>query len=277
MSRQETLLGSDDPPVFEYHKGAFPNILFTADHAGTHIPAKLNNLDCDIDFANTHIGCDPGIKELAEEIAQRNGEIIITNYSRAVIDPTRMPDSPHLIIPVSDGTAIPGNQNASEKQKQQRFNEIYKPYHDKLDELVTAHKIKNPKTFIVPVHSMEKRLTIDSTGKKAEDRDRPETGFIYREPDDALAEIIAEILRKKGITDIGMNYPYSGKDKSYKFPTFERHQTRLPYIVWEIRNDLLRTPKQVTFWADVIFSVLKEIMTNHTDIITPRNPEDFHS
>ena len=58
--------------------------------------------------------------------------LIMQPYSRLVIDCNRRPGSETSILPMSEGTNIPGNQKLSAEDTVARVREIFDPYHRKI-------------------------------------------------------------------------------------------------------------------------------------------------
>jgi len=261
----KSLLSPNEPPVFTHSSGAIPNLFVVADHAGTRVPKSLNNLGCDIDFSSIHFGCDIGVSAVMDELRKQGAETLVTNYSRAVIDPNRMLDHPTLIPAVQDGITLPGNVGLSKDDREARIRELYDPYHEKLDALVDHHIVKNPRTLYFAVHSMEKQLLIDGMGHKTDGKIRPQIALIFSAKEDAMADAFASFFRKAGINDIGMNIPYSGKDENISWPMLQKHQPRLPLMMIEFRNDLLRTKQDIHYYATLLLNGIRYVMENHAD------------
>lgn len=101
-----TLLGADDPKPFELvnSEGRSELVLF-CDHASNRVPASLNNLGLSDEQLASHIGWDPGAALLARALSVRlDAPLLLSNYSRLVIDCNRHPTAADSIPTTSDGT-----------------------------------------------------------------------------------------------------------------------------------------------------------------------------
>lgn len=263
-----------DPPVFTHKPGTIPGLLMVAEHAGSSIPANLHNLGCDLDFSSVHFGCDIGVAALMDIFNTLGAETFVGNYSRAVIDPNRMEDDPTLIPPLQDGIIIPANVGISEEDKEARIAAFYRPYHQKLQELVNHHLKQTPEMLYISVHSMENRLEIDSIGNRTDGAIRPRIALLFKDRENDLAEAFADFFRAQGINDIGMNVPYTAKDEARPMPMFAWHQPRLPLIMIEFRNDLLRTQEDIQTHAALLMKAIAHVTGKA--VSTLKHPEELH-
>ena len=90
------------------------NFLIICDHASNKIPTEYQNLGLSSDILSTHIAYDIGVKEVATHIAEYlKCPLVMSNFSRLLIDANRGIDDPTLIMKISDGKIIEGNKNIS--------------------------------------------------------------------------------------------------------------------------------------------------------------------
>ena len=125
------LLGPNDPPAFTLlNEGGSAQLLLTCDHASRAIPASLANLGLDEAALARHIAWDIGAAEVTRLLAEGLGApAILAGYSRLAMDLNRRPQGEGSIAPVSDGTAVPGNQGLSPEDAAARQAAIFDPYH----------------------------------------------------------------------------------------------------------------------------------------------------
>ena len=117
------------------------NFLIICDHASNKIPIEYKNLGLSSDVLATHITYDLGAKEVATYIAEDlKCPLVMSNFSRLLIDTNRGIDDPTLIMKVSDGKIIEGNKNISFlddcTEKKRRINNYYNVYHNKISEII---------------------------------------------------------------------------------------------------------------------------------------------
>ena len=101
----------DTPPVEIFNGSGRAHALVVCDHAGNHIPARLGQLGVSDAELGRHIGWDVGAADVARTVARLlDAPAVLCHVSRLVIDPNRVPGHPTSILPVSDGTPVPGNR-----------------------------------------------------------------------------------------------------------------------------------------------------------------------
>ena len=118
-------------------------LLIIADHASNYIPKKYDNLGLAKKEIFTHKGFDPGVKDLAINLSNKfNSHLVLGEYSRLLIDCNRDLNDPTLISVISDRKLILGNKKITKQEQIYRINEIYKPYHDKINKKISEKKNK---------------------------------------------------------------------------------------------------------------------------------------
>ena len=125
------LLGPDEPPVFEFlnPEGAAP-VLLICDHASPAIPAALGTLGVATDLLKEHIAWDIGAGAVTRRLAARlDAPALLAGYSRLVVDCNRRPGDPASVPEVSDGIVIPGNRGLSDRERAERVETFFRPYH----------------------------------------------------------------------------------------------------------------------------------------------------
>ena len=171
---------------------------------------------------------------LAEKL---EAPVVLSNFSRLVIDPNRGEDDPTLVMRLYDGTIIPANRRLSETDIEDRLAKCYRPYHD----MVARMAERGGDTVIVSVHSFTPQF-----------RGRPmrpwHTGLLFAD-DERLSRPLIELLRAEPGLIVGVNEPYSGHLKG---DTIDRHaiETGRQNTLIEIRNDLISDDLGQTTWAD---------------------------
>lgn len=252
-------LTAQDPPVITHRKGVIPGLFFSAEHAGFAVPEYLDNLGCAIDFSSVHFGCDIGVAAVMKALNALGAETYESTYSRAVLDPNRTVNEPTLIPAIQDGITIPANATITREERQARIDIFHKGYHDPLELLIEARFKENPALLYISVHSMEKRLEIDSLGKKTDGKARPPFALLYRDKEEELARKFAAFFRTHGVEDIGMNVPYCARDEDYKSPIFDKYQPKMPLLLIEFRNDLIRDNANAAAYARLLMDAIEAV------------------
>jgi predicted N-formylglutamate amidohydrolase len=238
----ESLLQPDDPPPFEIVQGDGRSpFLFIADHAGKQIPRVLGDLGVAESDRLTHIAWDIGIYEVAWQLARSlEAFLAVQTYSRLVIDCNRPLIAPDSIVCSTAGVEVPGNRGISEREREQRINEIFLPYHSKIEAELERRKRAGQTTVLVAMHS----FTPVYMGSA-----RPwQIGLLFNR-DERLARVLKQLLAEDGSVVVGENQPYAVSDTSdYSVVTYGE-QRNLHHIEIELRQDLIASREGQIEWA----------------------------
>ena len=83
--------------------------MIICDHASNNIPPNFQNLGLDNKLLDTHIAYDIGAKEVAIHLSRiLNCPLVMSDFSRLLIDPNRGVDDPTLVMKISDDKIIEG-------------------------------------------------------------------------------------------------------------------------------------------------------------------------
>jgi len=226
--------------------GASPYLL-VCDHASNFIPARFGTLGLENSELSRHIAWDPGALPVIRRMADAlDATLVESCVSRLVIDCNRPLDAPDLISPVSETTVVPGNENLTEAQRQERIALSWQPFHDTIEEVVAERLMKGMETRLVSVHS----FTPVYKGVS-----RPwHIGIIHDEDASLAAPMIERLRDVEGIT-VGINEPYSPADRVYF--TLEQHgrSRGLACAMIEIRNDEIMEESGQRKWADLLTGI----------------------
>jgi len=244
-----TLLAPDEPrAVIEHKPDGASSFLLVCDHAGRRIPRKLENLGLSEADLGRHIGWDIGIAGVGRLLADRlDAALIMQPYSRLVIDCNRPPGTPTSIASKSEATVIPGNENISPQDAEQRRLEIFKPYHQTIEKHLAARAKAKRETILISLHS----FTPVYTGVS-----RPwHAGVLYNRYDPLAAALLA-LMREAGEMTFGDNEPYSVTDDTdYTIPV-HGEKRGLPHVAIEIRQDLIAEEPGQRKWAERLADLL---------------------
>jgi predicted N-formylglutamate amidohydrolase len=152
-------------------------------------------------------------------------------------------------VAVSENTVVPGNQDLDGTERARRIRDVYHPFHDATGRLIEERRRAGLTRAVVSVHS----FTPVYRGVE-----RPwHIGLIFA-GDERMARSVEQGLRREPGLVVGMNEPYSPKDRV--FHTLERHaeQKGLAPLMIEIRNDLIRDPDRQELWSDRLAPLLQE-------------------
>lgn len=239
-ARRSGLLAPDEPEPFEVVNadGAGPWVL-VCDHASQRVPRALGTLGLPRARLADHIGWDPGAAAVARGLAARlDAPLVLSGYSRLIVDCNRPPGSPESVPEASCGVPVPGNRRLSAAQRAARRSTFFEPYHAAIEAVLDARD--NAPTLFLSVHSFTPEL--DGTP-----RPWPVGICSYRVPVLALALVAA--LRAAGVAPVGVDQPYA-IDAAHDYGVPVHGEGRgLPSAMVELRQDELRTAAGVDAWT----------------------------
>ena len=224
--------------------------MVTCDHASNRVPEDIAGGDLGLpaeDMAR-HIAYDPGAEGVSRALgAALDAPVILSRFSRLVIDPNRGEDDPTLVMRIYDGSIIPANRAVDAAEVERRLSLFHRPYHNAVaDVLVARHA-----AVVVSVHS----FTPQFVGRPP----RPwHIGVLYA-GDTRLAYPLIERLRDEDDLCVGDNEPYSGHLPG---DAMDRHgvQAGRLHVLIEIRNDLIETGEKQAAWGHRLAGLLAEAL-----------------
>lgn len=251
----EPLLGQDDPEPFILlnENGRAPLVIF-CDHAGRAIPRQLGNLGLTPAELAQHIAWDIGIADVAAILARNlDAPCILSGYSRLVIDCNRRLDDPSSIAQESDGIVVPGNRGLDDIARMHRAEEIFKPYHNAVSQLIRKKQEMSPMTAILSLHS----FTPVMGGFK-----RPWHFGVLWNRDARLPIPLMQLLAQLPNVIVGDNEPYSGRDEHGFSIQHHAEAQDLPHALIEIRQDLISDEAGVRQWSAKLEAAMKGLLND---------------
>lgn len=236
-------LDEDEPAAFELINAKGSNeLILIADHASNRVPRCLHQLGLSDQLLSSHIAWDAGTADLARHLSKLlDAPLLLSNYSRLVIDCNRAAHSAEAILEVSDGTQIPGNFDLSAEHIESRVQTIYGPYHNAIESFLEARKGKN--TSILSIHSFSPELQ----GKK-----RPWSIGVCYGDDSRLARAMLPWLTELVPGPVGDNQPYSIEDNiDYSLPHHAGSRGLLQ-VMLEVRRDKIESSEDAFQFALLI-------------------------
>ncbi|MBF9057773.1 N-formylglutamate amidohydrolase [Rhodobacterales bacterium HKCCSP123] len=224
----------------------------TCDHASNRVPPEVAGGDLGLppeDMAR-HIAYDVGAAGVARALAEALASpVILSDFSRLVIDPNRGEDDPTLLMKIYDGSIIPANRHADAAELERRLERYHRPYHRGIERLIASRDAP----VIVAVHS----FTPQFLGRPP----RPwHVGVLYA-GDTRLAYPLLARLNAEPDLCVGDNQPYSGHLPG---DALDRHgvQTGLPHVLVEVRNDLIEKSEDQRAWGLRLARMLDAALRN---------------
>lgn len=250
------LLQRDEPEPYRIiNADGKARCLIICDHASNYIPAKLNNLGLGEDALSMHIAWDIGACALTELVSDMlDAPAILANYSRLVVDCNRRLDHPTAFVTSGDGQPVPGNVTMSEQERAMRVEEIYAPYHRKIEQLIKGYTDNGIVPVIFSIHSFT-RLFFNQV--------RPwEIGFLWVQ-DDRVTAPMMEYFDSKGYT-VGDNEPYDAR--ILRGTTINQHADAagLPNALVEICNEELGDEAGIRKWAGMLSESVGRVLEDES-------------
>ncbi|TCP59733.1 putative N-formylglutamate amidohydrolase [Rhodovulum bhavnagarense] len=230
--------------------GAASRWLVTCDHAANTVPPSVNGGDLGLapEDMERHIAWDPGAAGVARRLAERLGApLVMSNFSRLVIDPNRGEDDPTLVMRLYDGTVIPANRDVDETELERRLDAFWRPYHRAIAQMAA----RRPDTVYLAIHSFAPRLR----GRG----ERPWQIGVLHAADDRLARPLIDRLNREPDLCVGENEPYGGHLPGDAVDRHAMDHGRLNVLI-ELRNDVIATPQDQIAWADRLAPILEEAL-----------------
>lgn len=225
-------------------------VLILCDHAGRRVPPELEQLGLSDEALARHIGWDIGAAEVSRELSRLlDAPALLDHMSRLVIDPNRRPGTPTSIPEISDGCVVPGNQCLSPSAQLDRVLRWFLPYHRAVARRIGAFRRAGRIPVVIAIHSFTPRMNGE---------DRPwQVGVLWR-GDRRLAAPVLAALEARGDLVVGDNQPYSGL-RDFGFTVqFHAQRTRLPHIMFELRQDEIATTADALRYARIVHEVIRE-------------------
>lgn len=241
---------SAPPDIEHFNPDGRAPVLLLCDHAGKRIPARLNGLGISDEMLSRHIGWDIGAADMTRQLASLlDAPAILCHVSRLVIDPNRRPATPSSIPEISDGCVVPGNEHLSAEEVSRRIREHWLAYHRAVARRIGAFRRAGTVPAIVAMHSFTPHMSGE---------DRPwQIGVLWR-GDQRLSAPVLEALHARRDLVVGDNQPYSGLADFGFTVTFHAQRSRLPHVMFEVRQNEIDTRPRAVAYADLIHDTLRE-------------------
>lgn len=227
--------------------------VFVCEHASRLIPDEYQDLGLDAEQVKSHIAWDPGALAVAEKLSEVfDGPLVAGRLSRLLYDCNRPPHAHDAIPAISEVHTIPGNQNLSFEDKQQRIDGIYIPFQDTLEEVVKKAMATDQPPLMVTVHSF---VPVYKGQKRS-----VEVGFLHDEDSRFVDAILDADDGAKYV--VARNEPYGPEDGVTHTLRYHAIPNDIPNVMIEIRNDLIETDQQIDDMADYLRDVIAKAVSN---------------
>jgi predicted N-formylglutamate amidohydrolase len=226
-------------------------VVIIADHASNAMPDEFDRLGLPQSQLCRHIAFDIGVEWMTRALAAAlHAPAVLSRFSRLLIDPNRGDDDPTLVMQLSDGAVVPGNQRIDQKSVQERMNRFSLPYHGAITSVIDSMIFAGVTPAVVSLHSFTPSM---------KNVLRPWHVGILWDNDPRLPLPLLDILRRDHSLIVGDNEPYDG---ALQGDTMSRHcvPRGLAHVLIEVRQDLIATKENALLWGENLATALKPIL-----------------
>lgn len=245
-----SLLEQAEPPAFDVvNAHGSSNAVLVCDHATNRVPRRLCTLGLDPQQLADHIAWDPGAAEVARRLAvQLDAPLVLSGYSRLVIDCNRQLGRDDSIAQQSAGISVPGNCGLSPEDKALRRTALFEPYHHAISTLLDGRSHRP--TLLLSIHSFTPVLG---------GVPRPWHIGISHGRDRRFAALLLDALAHAADIVVGDNQPYPIDNAiDYTLPTHGDGRG-LANVMIEIRQDGIVTAAAAVDWASRLAAAFRRI------------------
>lgn len=228
-----------------------PSLVILADHATNRLPKEYETLGLPQSAFSRHIAYDIGVEGVARGLSARLGApLVMSGWSRLLIDPNRGEDDPTLIMKLSDGAVVPANHPLSEQERIRRLDAYHRPYHQAVAQTIASSTAKTGKPPLV--------FSLHSFTPFWKNHARPWHASILWDSDPRAVAPFLEALRTDPELIVGDNEPYDG---ALHNDTMHRHCTTqgIAHALLEIRQDLIGDEVGIEQWIERLEPILRTL------------------
>lgn len=227
--------------------GQSPYVLL-CEHASNHIPARYQGLGLDAAELERHIAWDIGVAPIARALSKAlDAPLVLSGYSRLLIDCNRPVGVPTSIPEISESTRIPGNTGLSAEERQLRADSFYWPFQQAVAHILDRRQAARMRSIVFGVHS----FTPVFKGFQ-----RPwHAGILFRKSK-AYGEALVTALQEPGLSIVA-NEPYRIDNESDQTVPVHGEARGLDAVLIEIRQDLIGDRSGQAEWASRLAPALQ--------------------
>ncbi len=244
---------TDDPPaVTVANEAGTSPIVLLCEHASNFIPARYAGLGLSEADLQRHIAYDPGAAPVARHLsATLDAVLVMSGYSRLLIDCNRPLASPSSIPERSEATDIFGNIGIDAAERAYRDAHFFAPFRNRVAALLDARLGAGLPTVLIGMHSFTPVYLGVSRVWHA--------GFLYARARKLGAALIAGLVSIDPSLVVGDNEPYRITDEHDYTVPYQGDARGIPTALIEVRQDLIWDSDGQAAWAERLTTVLSRI------------------
>lgn len=237
-----------EPAAFEIvnPEGTSPYVL-TCEHASNYIPDRYNRLGLPEAELERHIAYDIGAAGMSRLLSKAlDAPLILSGYSRLLIDCNRPLHSPTLMPAMSETTDIPGNRNLAADEIKARADAFYWPFQNAVASVLDQRKARGQPSILLAMHS----FTPVFKGFV-----RPwHAGLLFRKSERLGRQLVQRLNAPSRLVEENQPYQISD-DGDYTIPVHGEARG-LEAVLFEVRQDLIASVEGQKAWAALIAQAL---------------------
>lgn len=227
--------------------GTSPYVLL-CEHASNYMPPRYESLGLAAPELQRHIAWDIGVAPIARELSKAlDAPLVLSGYSRLLIDCNRPVGVATSIPEVSETTRIPGNIGLSAEERQLRADAFYWPFQSQVARILDRRQAAKMPTIVFGVHSFTPVF---------KGFERPwHAGILFRKAK-AYGEALVASLQEPELSVVA-NEPYRIDDESDHTVPVHGEARGLDAVLIEIRQDLIGHRDGQVAWAKRLIPALQ--------------------
>jgi len=232
-------------PVEVLNSTAVGPVLLVCEHASNHFPPQFEGLGLSKGAQAGHISWDPGAMAVALYMSRLlDAKLVAGTVSRLIYDCNRPPEAAGAMAVESEIFTIPGNAGLTTSQRQERVDQVYRPFTDSLAKAILQSTMP---PVLVTIHSFTKNYM---------GNDRAVEVGILHDTDTRLADVMLSLAPSQTEMRVMRNEPYGPKDGVTH--TLQKHgiSNGLMNVMIEVRNDLIVGAEQQLTVAKMLANLL---------------------
>lgn len=236
-------------PVKTHNANGAGAVVLVCEHASNRIPDAFGDLGFDDVTRQSHVAWDPGALAVSLALsAALDAPLVAGTVSRLLYDCNRPPEAVSAMPVRSETFEILGNQSLTDAQRQERIAGIYQPFMTAVSDLLAGRKQRGQDSVVVTIHS----FTPIYFGKPR----AVEIGILH-DSDTRLADAMLRVATEVSGRRVERNAPYGPQDGVTHSLKLYGVANGLANVMIEVRNDLLRTPKDEIEMTSEILTLLR--------------------
>jgi predicted N-formylglutamate amidohydrolase len=243
------------PPAYEIiNPTGQADVLLICDHASAALPTDYGTLGLAPDILRRHIGWDIGAADVTRRLAELiDAPAVFSGYSRLLFDCNRQPGNPAATPMISDGIVVPGNQDLSADEINNRQKLYFDPYHRAVEQQLNGFAERDVIPALISMHSFTPVM---------DGFERPWHVGLLTNRDERLVSDMLHSLRAHSGVVADQNVPYSGDDPSGYTVHVHGEERGVPCVAVEIRQDLIDTHHGAQTWAGLMAGAVQDTLKN---------------